>query len=411
MCRTVEDPAKGPVLKSSVATSAPTARATSISTRRLVVAALVVCFAVLAFAEVASAATVLQPPATIKVARRWPANDPNGKIYRVDEVDFRTYCVRVLSHEWAPAASFSPEALEAGALAVKSYGWYWASRPTKLADVAAWGADVDDSVNYQVYMDTDYGDKYWAAVDAVSGLVLTQNGSILQASYRAGEYTSYRSGWYMSQWGTQYWADNGKSHEWMCDYYYRGVELTPIAGGVTTGETAAGEAQPNGDPRLELIGPLIAAPAKPSRGDKVEITFTLRNAGAESATWDRLTVVGRGPNDRVRDFGTVETLKFTAGEYRMFAAKRTVDVGGTWRVWLVAWRGDKPTLVGAAEPFSFVVSGGAQGPATSADGSTVPTGPAGRHMPADLTTRLQGPRRPPVLQSIDLQTLGAGFPY
>ena len=76
---------------------------------------------------------------------------------RVDTVDFRTYCVRVLSHEWAPPSAFSDQALQAGALAVKEYAWYWATRPTKLADVAAWGADVDDTTNYQVYMDWDYG--------------------------------------------------------------------------------------------------------------------------------------------------------------------------------------------------------------------------------------------------------------
>ena len=55
--------------------------------------------------------TSLTPPATIKVARRFPANDPNGVIVAVDTVDFRTYCVRVLSHEWAPPSAFSDEAL------------------------------------------------------------------------------------------------------------------------------------------------------------------------------------------------------------------------------------------------------------------------------------------------------------
>ena len=82
--------------------------------------------------------TTLTPPATIKVARRFPANDPSGVIVGVDTVDFRTYCVRVLSHEWAPPSAFSDEALHAGALAVKDYAWYWATHPTKLPDVAAW---------------------------------------------------------------------------------------------------------------------------------------------------------------------------------------------------------------------------------------------------------------------------------
>jgi hypothetical protein len=68
-------------------------------------------------------ASSLTPPATIRVARRFPANDPTGVIVAVDTVDFRTYCVRVLSHEWAPSSAFSDEALRAGALAVKAYAW------------------------------------------------------------------------------------------------------------------------------------------------------------------------------------------------------------------------------------------------------------------------------------------------
>ena len=51
--------------------------------------------------------------------------------------------MRVLSHEWAPPSAFSDEALRAGALAVKDYAWYWATRPTKLSDVAAWGVDAE----------------------------------------------------------------------------------------------------------------------------------------------------------------------------------------------------------------------------------------------------------------------------
>ena len=86
-------------------------------------------------------------------------------IVGVDTVDFRTYCVSVLSHEWAPPSAFSDEALRAGALAVKDYAWYWATHPTKLPDVAAWGADVDDSTNYQEYMGWDYGQRYWDAVE------------------------------------------------------------------------------------------------------------------------------------------------------------------------------------------------------------------------------------------------------
>jgi len=181
-------------------------------------------------------------PPTIKVARRFPANDPNGVIVQVDIVDFRTYCARVLSHEWAPPGAFSDEALKAGALAVKEYAWYWATRPTKLADVAAWGANVDDSTNYQVYMDWDYGQRYWYAVNATWGTALTLNGQIFQASYYAGSYSDGATdGAHMTQWGSQYWAAQGKSYQWILGFYYPGVQPVAASGGgpgVSSGTTS-----------------------------------------------------------------------------------------------------------------------------------------------------------------------------
>jgi hypothetical protein len=351
-----------------------------------------VVFALVA-AEAASAAEMLQPPVTIKVARRWPSNDPNGTIMRVDEVDFRTYCVRVLSHEWAPATSFSPEALRAGALAVKSYGWYWATHTTKLADVRAWGADVDDTVNYQVYMDSDYGEKYWGAVDDVSDLVITENGAVLQASYRAGEYTSARTGWYMSQWGTEYWADQGRSYQWMVDYYYPGSALSSASGGVAGSGTESAD-EPQGAARLELVGPIVATPSEPESGDRVTLDFTLRNAGAEDGVWDELIVVGRGPGDKARDFGVMTDLQMEGGEYRMFEAHRAVDLGGTWRVWLVARTGDEMQLVADSVPFEMTVRGASVGVLGRAGATTVDgTGP--RAQGGRPVQRLDGPRRRP----------------
>lgn len=346
----------------------------------------------------------LSAPATIKVARR-VGNDPQGRIYRVDTVDFRTYCVRVLSHEWAPATAFSPEALKAGALAVKSYGWYWATRPTKLLDVRAWGADVDDTVNYQAYMDSDYGQKYWDAVDAVAGQVLTSDGAVLQASYRSGTYDASASGWYMSQWGTQYWADKGKAYDWMCRFYYRNVDIAPVAGVTAVGDASVVGAQDAGldplaaDPslkgpaRLELIGPVLATPAHPALGQRVTLTFTLHNAGAEAGDWSALTLVGRGPQDEVRDFGTVTGLRLAAGEYRLFEARRVVDLPGVWRGWMMATRGDEPGLVGDGAPFELRVRRTA-----SADGDTGAASVSGegspfvaRHPAREISKKLGGP--------------------
>ena len=361
-----------------------TASPTRSAQRMALVAGLVATLAVVALvwgATVAAAAT-LSPPATIKVARR-AGNDPQGRIYRVDTVDFRTYCVRVLSHEWAPATFFSSEALKAGALAVKDYGWYWATRTTKLADVRAVGADVDDSVNYQVYMDSDYGPRYWAAVDAVWGAAMTRGGAIFQASYRAGTYTGAANGWYMSQWGTEYWADQGQTYDWICRHYYPNIDFTPVAGGSVAGDASVDEpasddltalaADPSlkGPARLELIGPVLAAPGRPALGQRVTLTFTLHNAGAKAGTWDELTVVARGPGDEARDFGTVTDLKLEAGEYRLFEARRVVDLQGGWRGWMVTASSDGMELVGDGAPFELRVrqAASAAGDAAAPDAS------------------------------------------
>ncbi len=309
------------------------------------------------------AATSLTPPATIKVARRFPANDPNGVIVAVDTVDFRTYCVRVLSHEWAPPSAFSDEALRAGALAVKAYAWYWATRPTKLADVAAWGANVDDTTNYQEYMDWDYGQRYQDAVNATWGEALTRDGQVFQASYYAGAYSGAPTdGSHMTQWGSQYWAAQGKAYQWILDYYYPGSQLVAAAGGSavpsdTTSSTAwSGPDAPKGAAKLDVIGPVQLSPGPYRRGQTLKADFTLRNDGAATGTWSSVTLVARGPADQVRDLGSVTNLTLKAGEYRLFTGHVKLDLTGRWHGWLIVGDGGTLSLLDGGAPFAFVVA-------------------------------------------------------
>lgn len=315
-------------------------------------AALLALLCLLVWADVAAASS-LTPPTTIKVARRFPANDPHGTIYRVDTVDFRTYCVRVLSHEWAPASAFSDQALRAGALAVKSYGWYWATHETKLADVRASGADVDDSVNYQVYMDSDYGSHYWSAVNDTWGLVLTKGGAVFQASYYAGSLSGAASdGYHMTQWGTQYWATRGKTFDWMIGFYYRGVGLTKLdaeSSGVVMAPALTGP------PSLEVVGPVELDDAPFQLHENLHASFTLRNAGARAGRWDQILLVARGPNGENRDLGAVSDVRLRPGQYMRFGASRILDLPGRWTGWLVARKGHDVTLIGDGATFHFRV--------------------------------------------------------
>jgi Stage II sporulation protein len=310
-----------------------------------------------------TSATSLTPPATIKVARRFPANDPNGVIVAVDTVDFRTYCVRVLSHEWAPPSAFSDEALRAGALAVKAYAWYWATRPTKLADVAAWGANVDDTTNYQEYMDWDYGQRYQDAVNATWGAALTRDGQVFQASYYAGSYTGAATdGNHMMQWGSQYWAARGENYQWILNYYYPGSQLVAAAGGSAVASAAAsstawsGPDAPKGAAKLDVIGPVQLSPGPYRQGQTLKADFTLRNDGATTGAWSSVTLVARGPANQVRDLGSVTNVTLKAGEYRLFTGHIKLDLAGRWHGWLIVGDGDTLSLLDGGAPFAIVVA-------------------------------------------------------
>jgi hypothetical protein len=318
-----------------------------------------------ATAAAAVPSTTLTPPATIKVARRFPANDPSGVIVGVDTVDFRTYCVRVLSHEWAPPSAFSDEALQAGALAVKDYAWYWATHPTKLPDVAAWGADVDDTTNYQEYMSWDYGQRYWDAVNSTWGTTMTRDGQIFQASYYAGTYSGAPTdGDHMTQWGSQYWAAQGRDHQWIVNYYYPGTELVAVAGGAVTGGAVPASASaapwtgpdaPKGAAKLDVIGPVQLSPGPYVRGATLKANFTLRNDGAQTGTWAIVTLVARGPGDQERDLGSATHITLKPGAYRLFSGDVKLDLTGRWHGWLIVGDGTTLALLDGGAPFQFVV--------------------------------------------------------
>jgi Stage II sporulation protein len=312
----------------------------------------------------------LTPPATIKVARRFPANDPSGVIVGVDTVDFRTYCVRVLSHEWAPDTAFSDEALRAGALAVKDYAWYWATHPTKLPDVAAWGADVDDTTNYQEYMDWDYGQRYWDAVDTTWGTTMTRDGQIFEASYYAGVYSGAATdGLHMTQWGSQYWAAQGKTYPWILGYYYGAVQLIGADSGAVVpsapSSTWTGPHAPKGAAKLDVVGPVQLAPGPYRKGATLKANFTLRNDGAQTGTWAVVTLVARGPGDQERDLGSVSNVTLEPGAYRLFTGSVKLDLVGRWHGWLIVGDGSSLALLDGGAPFQFVVGARAGAGASS----------------------------------------------
>ncbi|MEU4335426.1 SpoIID/LytB domain-containing protein [Micromonospora lupini] len=144
---------------------------------------------------------------------------------RVDRVDFKTYVKNVLPNEWItswPAAS-----LDAGAVAVKSYGWYWALHSTRKTS-GGQCYDVRDDTGDQVYRPSSAQSSTSAAVDRTWSTRMTRSGNILQAHYCAT--TTACGGWvdgdWLSQYGSRDQANAGKTYQTILRYYYRDVVIS-----------------------------------------------------------------------------------------------------------------------------------------------------------------------------------------
>lgn len=120
------------------------------------------------------------PPDTIRVGRS------NGT---VATVNFRRYVGVVMAKEWP---SWMPiAALQAGATAVKQYGWFYTLAGRHRSSYVTDGGecfDVRDSTVDQLYKpeQVTVSDKIWRAVDATLGLSVRKSGKFFLTGYRAG---------------------------------------------------------------------------------------------------------------------------------------------------------------------------------------------------------------------------------
>lgn len=132
-------------------------------------------------------------------------------------VDFMTYVKNVLPNEWAPPSSFPSEALKAGAIAVKMYGWYH----KYFAKYSNQGFDVKDTDCDQVYRANTAVTSTNNAFSAVSGIGMDRSdGALFEAHYEAtGSGTGFHLGW-MYQLGTVTLANSGYTYQDMAHYYW-----------------------------------------------------------------------------------------------------------------------------------------------------------------------------------------------
>jgi hypothetical protein len=190
-----------------------------------------------------------QPPDTIRVGRA------SG---RVDVVKFRTYVGRVMAKEWNLR---QPAALEAAAVAVKQYAWFYALAGNwRKSYVNAKGVcyDVKDSTADQIYRhDVDVLPRIWRAVDETWDVTVRKNGRFFLTTYRTGQ--SVRCG--RDAIGTRLFAksvidcaNKGLSREEIQHIYYS-PDLTIHGGGATSSQaSASGSLAANiGAPQVALL--------------------------------------------------------------------------------------------------------------------------------------------------------------
>jgi hypothetical protein len=167
-----------------------------------------------------------QPPATIQVY-----NVTTGTI---QTYAFEYYVENVLPNEWY--ASWPASSLEAGAMAVKTYGWYWVNNwrggvlNGTCYDVEGGtypdGAGCD--VNYQCFVPGTATSSTDDAVENTWPVVAQQSGAVFDATYNSGSSSdtcdeddgSLASGAEMSQWGTVACADDGDGWQQIFTTYY-----------------------------------------------------------------------------------------------------------------------------------------------------------------------------------------------
>jgi hypothetical protein len=170
-----------------------------------------------------------KPPATIRVLVR--TGDQTGT-YTITDVPFQQYVENVLPDEWVP--SWDGDALKAGAVAVKSYGWYWVTHYGGYVNATHACFDVTDDFLFQTYLPGSASPRTDAAVRESWPVVARVNGEVFQASYQSFLHSSaescgaYANGSVLSQSGSQNCVEENTGNKYnviLQRYYYPGLQL------------------------------------------------------------------------------------------------------------------------------------------------------------------------------------------
>ncbi|MDT4914264.1 MAG: hypothetical protein QOC66_3392, partial [Pseudonocardiales bacterium] len=172
------------------------------------------------------------PPVSIKVLVR-----TGTSTVEISSVPFQQYVEDVLPNEWIP--SWDGDALKAGAIAVKSYAWYWATHFGGYVDGdPAQCFDVTDDTDFQKYVAGSGAQPDSArttkVVQQTWPFVAREGGKVLETSYRADLSSptegcaAFADGTTMSQVGTQACNEASTANKYnviLGKYYFPGLQL------------------------------------------------------------------------------------------------------------------------------------------------------------------------------------------
>jgi len=171
-----------------------------------------------------AATETLTLPATIRL--RLPADNWRCSLtvpYTIEVVDFNFYIKHVLPTEWhpdTPGREWSEESYRAGAMAIKTYAWYWINRGGKWDDADLYGSVCDQAYNPEYARQaTD------RAVDFTWDWRLTRSGRLFQAYHKHSDLYDCSPGFCLSQVGSQELALDGYAWNEILLFYYSGAEV------------------------------------------------------------------------------------------------------------------------------------------------------------------------------------------
>jgi Stage II sporulation protein len=189
------------------------------------------------------------PPSTIRVLR-YANHDQKGlgvgNPLGVDVVDFNYYLRNVLPSEWT--SSWLPESLKSGAMAVKTYAWYFTMHSGHGGTFNGACYDVTDDIRSQRYIPGDSAASTDSAIAATWNQVLQKSGAVFPASFQAtltnnpneacgSGLSNYPN--VLSQWGSENCAEAGLLFDKILSIYYPGsalvVPVTSRIGIISTG--------------------------------------------------------------------------------------------------------------------------------------------------------------------------------